>query len=410
MLARFRRSESGNLSVMTALTSVVLLSAAGAALDVVSLRNKADTLQNALDSSALAIATKYYSGMTQDELQQIGQDVFASNAQFNESSEVPFEYTDAFDNFGAEVNKVEGYDYVTVTSQIAHDGLFLGNIDWSAKRKAVVKIMPGPPACVLALDKHASEAIKIQGSTQIDLAGCVIAANSDSASSVSRGGAAQLSAACVITVGGTSGVNSSSSVDLDCGDAREDQYASIDPLVDLVPPPYAGCSSMPGGKTKTLSPGTYCNKTISGDVTLEPGTYILRGGRINLGGNGSLAGEGVTIFLMEDAEFAINGNELVNLTPPSTGDYAGVTIYQEKSNDTSVVINGTADSVVTGFVYAPGAHVFYAGNSETETEGRCLRLVGDTIEMTGNSSIRSDCGGELGDLAIYAGRYMAIVR
>ena len=59
MLARFRRSESGNLSVMTALTSVVLLSAAGAALDVVSLRNKADTLQNALDSSALAIATKY---------------------------------------------------------------------------------------------------------------------------------------------------------------------------------------------------------------------------------------------------------------------------------------------------------------------------------------------------------------
>ena len=158
MLARFRRSESGNLSVMTALTSVVLLSAAGAALDVVSLRNKADTLQNALDSSALAIATKYYSGMTQDELQQIGLDVFASNAQFDQSSDVPFEYTDAFDSFGAEVNKVEGYDYVTVTSTIAHDGLFLGNIDWSATRDAVVKIMPGPPACVLALHEHASEA------------------------------------------------------------------------------------------------------------------------------------------------------------------------------------------------------------------------------------------------------------
>ena len=138
--------------------------------------------------------------------------------------------------------------------------------------------------------------------------------------------------------------------------------------------------------------------------------YILRGGQVNLGGNGSIVGEGVTIFLMEDAQFTVNGNETVNLTPPSSGHYAGVTIYQEKSNDAPVVINGTADSVVSGFIYAPAAHVFYAGNSETETEARCLRLIGNTIEMIGNSSIRSDCGDELGSRSIYAGRYMAIVR
>ena len=410
MLTKFFLSERGNLSVMTALILVVLLSAAGSALDMVSLRNKAGGLQNSLDAAALAIATKYYSGMTQAELHEIGLNVFVSNAQSDEAGEVPFEYTDAVDNFGAEVDRVAGYDYVTVTSQVGHNGLFFDRIDWSASRKAVVKIMPGPPACVLALDRHASEAIKIQGSTHIDLAGCVIAANSDSDSSVSRDGSAQIAAECVVTVGETTGINANSNVDLVCGDAREDQYASLDPLVDLQPPAYSGCSSMPGGTAKNLSPGTYCNKTFSGDITLEPGVYILRGGQVNLGGNGSIVGEGVTIFLMEEAQFTVNGNETVNLTPPSSGHYAGVTIYQEKSNDAPVVINGTADSVVSGFIYAPAAHVFYAGNSETETEARCLRLIGNTIEMIGNSSIRSDCGDELGSRSIYAGRYMAIVR
>ena len=53
-------------------------------------------------------------------------------------------------------------------------------------------------------------------------------------------------------------------------------------------------------------------KHLSGDITLEPGTYILDGGRINLGGNGSLVGAGLTIFVMGDAEFSVNGNEVLS--------------------------------------------------------------------------------------------------
>jgi hypothetical protein len=190
----------------------------------------------------------------------------------------------------------------------------------------------------------------------------------------------------------------------------ENQYPSFDPLAKVTPPSYAGCEQVHGGKTKTLSPGTFCNESLSGDITLEPGTYILKGGRINLGGNGSLKGTGVTIFLMEDAEFSVNGNEVVQLTPPSSGDYAGITIYQEKSNDNTITINGTADSYVSGFVYAPGGHVFYAGNSAMTTQSECLRIVGNTVEMTGSSDIKSDCIAQLGGREMYAGRYMSIVR
>ncbi len=150
---------------------------------------------------------------------------------------------------------------------------------------------------------------------------------------------------------------SNSNAHLECGTPLENQYPSFDPLAKVVPPAYTSCQPVPGGKTKTLSPGTFCNKTLSGDITLAPGSYILRGGRINLGGNGSLVGAGVTIFLMEDAEFSVNGNEIVQLTPPTTGPYAGITIYQEKSNHTEITINGTSGSYVSGFIYAPGVLV-----------------------------------------------------
>ena len=89
---------------------------------------------------------------------------------------------------------------------------------------------------------------------------------------------------------------------------------------------------MPAGNKKTLSPATYCDKTWSGDVTLDPGIYILRGGQIKLGGNGRLTGAGVTIFLMEGAKFVSNANEVIKLSPPTSGPYAGITIFQDRGN------------------------------------------------------------------------------
>ena len=192
----------------------------------------------------------------------------------------------------------------------------------------------------------------------------------------------------------------------------EKQYPSFDPLAKVSPPSYS-CpgESVPGGKKKTLSPGTYCNKSLSGEITLQPGTYVLAGGGIKLGGNGYLKGTGVTIFLMGDAEFSVSGNEVVQLTPPTKGeDYAGITIYQEKSNDNTITINGTSDSYISGFVYAPGGHVFYAGNSAATTQSECLRIVGNTVELTGNSDMKSDCTAQLGGREMYAGRSMSIVR
>ena len=195
--------------------------------------------------------------------------------------------------------------------------------------------------------------------------------------------------------GGTSGISSNSNVHLDCPAPMENQYSSFDPLAKVKPPSYSSCQPVPGGKTKTLSPGTFCNKSLSGDITLVSGTYILKGGRISLGGNGSLKGYGVTIFLMEDAEFSVNGNEVVQLTPPSSRRLRRHHDLPREERHKHDHHQRHLGLIVSGFVYAPGGHVFYAGNSATSTQSECLRIVGNTVEMTVHSDISRDCAAQL---------------
>ena len=149
-------------------------------------------------------------------------------------------------------------------------------------------------------------------------------------------------------------------------------------------PPANPCRAV---KPRLLSPGTYCNETFSGEITLQPGTYILRGGQIKLGGNGTLTGLGVTLFLMENASITLNANQVVKLSAPETGPYAGITIYQAKGNTNALLLNGGSGSTITGFVYAPDAHITFTGNSAMAGTGECVRVVGDTIEMTGTSNV-----------------------
>jgi hypothetical protein len=408
VLRAFLRSERANLHVIFAISLVPLLSAVAGVVDYTDINRKADRLQNALDTAALEIGVNYYAGMSSEELEALGRKIFLANLAALEAGEFIYDEDD-FPPFEAAADYGEEVDLISVTSTVSHAPMVGWGNQWFANRRSVVRVAPGLPACVLALDRSASPGIVFRGATDVEMKNCVVASNSRAANAVSRDGSARFAAECVVSSGGTNGIVASGNVRLDCQEPLTHQLASMDPLRNLQPPSYTACRSVPNGRQKTLSPGTFCGQTISGEVTLEPGVYILRGGRINLGGNGSLTGNNVTIFLMEDAEFSITANQTVQLRPPSSGPYAGITIYQPSSNRKQVTSNGGAGSFIDGFVYAPGAHVFFAGNADTLASG-CLRIVGATIEMTGSSTFRSDCEIELGDRKMYATRMISLVR
>jgi hypothetical protein len=411
MLRAFLNSENGNFAAVFAIAIIPIMAGVAGAVDFVSINTKGPPPQNMLDATALAIGTKYYSGMTKSEIEEFGREFFLTNMYGGPKDGVEFDFSDDVQEFAADETSDGSSKLISVTSKIEQEGNFVGfSSNWQTQRRSFVRVAPGEPACVLALDQHASSSVKIQGSTQVSLAGCVIASNSDASDSIYRGGSAKLAAKCIVTSGGTVGVESNSNSSLACDHPLEDQYPSLDPLAGVDPPSYTSCKHMPGGKTKTLSPGTYCNKTWTGEITLESGIYILRGGQIKLGGNGRLVGDGVTIFLMDGAEFQSNANEVVQLSPSEDEPYAGITIYQEKGNTSPLSINGGSGSELSGFVYAPSAHVFYAGNASMSGTGDCIRIVGNTIELTGNSNVSSNCDAQLGGREMNAGRKLSLVR
>jgi Flp pilus assembly protein TadG len=410
MLRRFWNSKDGNYAVIFSIAIIPIMAGVAGVVDFVGTSNEAAELQSKLDATALAVGTRYYSGMSDAELQELATEFFRGNENGSDTTDAPVTYASVEASAAgvAVTTAVKGeVHYLSVSSQIQHEGFLASSGPWLATRRSYVRVANGQPACVLALDPHAQSAVKIQGSTQVVLEGCVIASNSDADDSAFRGGSAQVTADCVSAVGGTVGL-SLSGVHLACGRPLEKQYPALDPLAMIAPPQIAGCMSMPGGNTKTLSPGKYCGRTWSGNITLQPGVYVLDGGKIQLGGGGRLVGHGVTIFLMNGAEFTSNGNELIELSPSEDEPYAGITVFQERSDTKQLTINGGSGSKVSGFVYAPGAEVFYAGNSDMSGEGECIRIIGRTIEMTGNSLIRSDCyfGGKI----MTAGRKITLVK
>ena len=410
MFRKFTESKRGNIAAIFAIALVPIMAGVSALVDLVSLNNKAMQLQNTLDATALGVAAQYTSSMSSTDLHVLAEQIFEPNNEgLTDPSFAQFYHTiDRPGDFRVTASTVGDDEFITVNSGIRSYGM-LHNRAWTADRESVAMIKSGMPACIVALDPTAYAAVKIQGSTEVETIGCVIAANSISPEAISRGGNAEVIAECVNTVGGTSGIESNSYASLACGSPMEGQYPTMDPLAHVVPPAYTGCQSVPAGNNKILSPGTYCNESLSGKIQLQSGNYILRGGEIKLNGNGELIGSDVTIFLMEDAEFTISANQFVQLNPPGTGPYAGIAIYQEAGNTQTLTINGTVGSEVSGFVYAPDAHIFYSGNSTTVTPN-CMRLVGKTIEMTGNSTIKSNCNSELGGRSMYAGRYITIVK
>ncbi|HEV7417264.1 MAG TPA: TadE/TadG family type IV pilus assembly protein [Tianweitania sediminis] len=417
MFRKFQKDRRGNIAVTFTLAMLPVMGGVAGAVDYSSAFNRKAQLQNALDAAALAIGMQSLSGTSQAELSLLGQRVFSANVP--EGMAASFRYLHSGTSTAIETSEWgnallpdaggASEDRILVKATAAQKRLLDWGEDWPVSASSVVRVTRGEEACVLALSRTATEAIKLQGSTQVRLDGCVVAANSYSDTAVSRGGSAVLSASCVYASGGTLGLNVSNA-QLECGLPKERQPISRDPLAIMQPPEYGTCKSVPGGKQKTLQPGTYCDRTISGDVTLDPGTYILKGGQIRLGGNGRLSGTGVTIFLMEGASITVGANEVINLSAPTSGPYAGVTIFQSRDNAQDVKLNGGAGSQFVGFLYAPSAHVQYAGNDSMTGSGGCLRIVANTVEMTGNSDVASGCEDPLAGKKIHAGRTVSLMR
>lgn len=164
-----------------------------------------------------------------------------------------------------------------------------------------------------------------------------------------------------------------------------------DPVIHSVPPISDIATMFDGIPTPTCdedaeledgvwSAGNVDGSDLSGDVTLSPGIYCIEGDWIS-NGNDDISGEGVLLY-MKNGELRWNGNGALRLSAMTTGDYAGLLIYQPWSNTNPMTINGNNNNELVGTIIAPHSDVYISGTAAAN--GLQTQVVGYTVQFGGN--------------------------
>lgn len=386
-LAGFGAARSGQIAVVVAVAAPVILGSAGLGLETGFWFYKQRTAQMSADLSAYAGAV--VARMGEEEAAIIAGAELEAAQNGYEAGKGPITV-----NWpplgGANINDRSVEVEITQSYPRLFSGLFVDG-DVSLVVRAVAQFEEPGPACILTLDPAGSQTLLFTGSSDVTLTNCDIMSNSIASDALAVTGSGAVIASCANSVGG---INVSSLLTLtDCLEPRINLPPALDPFAGLSEPSATGCSNIPGGnRARTISPGRYCNgMNLSGDITLSPGVYIVDGGTLRTNGNSNITGDGVTIFLTNDADVQWNGNADINLTAPTSGPYAGLLLWGDKDNqpDTSAIFNGAAGSSLAGALYFPSQTVDMRG--DFQGSGGCTRIIGWRIDISGNTSFDSDC-------------------
>jgi len=415
-LHRLASAESGAAAVLAAVLFPAIIGGIGLGSEAGYWYLKQRQLQHAADLAAHAAGTRMRSGDSDATLYTIARRIAGKAGYTPQAGELVL-HTPPLD--GVYANNEDAVE-VRLTRQIPRmfSGIFSG-APVALNAEAVALIRDGNEACVLALSRDASPGVKLSGSSLVELNGCDLASNSLAADSIlMSGGSASLSAGCVYSVGEI--VETTRLTLTECAAVKEyasvtqDPYASVPEPTNLAAIPLATDRTGTFTPTYDYAPGVKAMRftgidKLFGTVTLDPGLYVIDGGTLHANAGTTITGTGVTIFLANGATVQLNGTAILNLSPPTTGPYSGLAFFGSRSSvGVTHQVNGNSGSVVEGAVYFPKSHIQFSGNSKTSGGGGCTQVIGNTVELTGNSSLRSTCQAS-GTRDLLANRFVRLV-
>ena len=379
-LCEFWKSRRGNIAIITALTAPVLVGFCGLGAETGYDYFRQRDLQGAADIAAYDGAMMLEGTATLDAVTSASTSGASTNgwnsAQGTITVHNPPQSGPNQNNSSVEV-------LLTENEPRFFTALFVSGT-MPVNVRAVGKYTPSTSACMLALNRHAQNAMQFWGNTNAVFQNCQTVSDSDASNALSVGGNAHVSVPCAETVGGdvvTSGFHLTG-----CGAVKNNAPYVADPFASVPAPPVGSCGTVSG-------PGTYCGGlTFQGTQTLPPGIYVINGGTLKFNANANITGSGVTFYLTNGATLSMNGNATVDISAPTSGTYSGLLFYGDRNQASAInTINGDASSLLTGTLYFPSQEVEFLGNFSGA--GGCTQVVADTILYTGNSHFTTNCAG-----------------
>ena len=171
---------------------------------------------------------------------------------------------------------------------------------------------------------------------------------------------------------------------------------TLDPLAYLPAPDTSALGvqsssqyKLTGTASASISPGVYVGgiAVTGGTLTLSPGIYYMQGGGFSVSGTGSVAGSGVLIYNAPNSTsdiISITGSGSVVLSPPTTGIYQGITLFQDRTSSAPITLNGNGGLNMTGTIYAARAQLGLSGSGTNPIGGQYIVY---DVTLTGSGNV-----------------------
>jgi len=387
LMARFARGRDGSVAITSAFGIAFALLGAGYAVDLHMAQSEGMRLQDIADAAALAGAATAASGATEasaieHEAGRVAQAMLATA-----KGPSPKMTVSMLTNGTPEVTVRLDKDVPLIFGKI------IQRRSLSLTRQATAVAGARTPVCMLVLEPDASQAFAMQGNPHLQAPDCALQVNSQASDAVSMGGAAKATTKVAFVHGEGKGKAPG-------GFTPAPSFGSpvlADPLASEIEwPDPASCDYTNGNvknQARTLSPGVYCGgigATTHGELTLQPGVYVIKTGNLKLASQGKIkGGDGVTIILLDpNGVVDIGSQGSLELAAPKSGPWTGIAVaVKPQPTRKESKMQGGGSLKLDGTVYLPSQRLRLTGGGAMQGSLTNRMFVVNSIQMNGNGQI-----------------------
>jgi Flp pilus assembly protein TadG len=364
------------VAILFAVAAPALALLACGAIDLASVSSDRSAMQDAADTTALAMA------------KQLG---VATAAGISSR---------ATDYADAQLGQIAANDHVTVTATIgANNGSvtvvvagnrasFFGNLlppgGWNMNTTATASTLGNLPLCVLSSGTAGASDIGLANASLMTASNCLVQSNGNIAVDPS----AELAAGLAQAAGSASGPITPAAQT--GAPTVADPFASI----AITPPGLGLCDILDivyDVGVNVITPGTHCgNMTVRKGATVEllPGEHYFAKGALTMEDNSTLTGSDVVLIFNDDASFAFQDSSNIQLAGRQSGTFAGFVIATTRTNTNTFTISSTSARKLEGAVYIPDATLSITGTGNTVADQSSWTvIVAQGVQMTGSPNL-----------------------
>lgn len=399
------RKRRGTVIILVAVCLMAIMGFVAIAIDGGLLQHNKRTAQATADAAALAAGAELYANF------QTGQGLDTSGTAATKALAVASAngFTNDLVNSKVTVNipplsgmheGMAGYAEVLVEWYQARGFSAIwgsGNITVNARAVAIGQWTPFRDG-ILALDPTLPGSLSANGGGAVNVVNADVIVDSNAANAITSTGGGKITAPNFY-ITGTPGTSLSGGATI-IGNVVNNQPPTPDPLAYLPAPDPSTmtvqsnhATTISSNQTTYLQPGVYTGGIhVSGQATLNmaPGIYYMDGGGFSFTGQGNLAAAGVMVYTAPKSTsdvINVNGTGQVNFTPPTTGPYSGIALWQERTSTNTIALTGNGTSSLYGTIYGQHALLNATGNGTQDVIGSQYISYDVTLGGNGNFNI-----------------------